>query len=119
MKPFVLFPKTSANVVSTFGTYSPITAFMDDYKKIVGLTPMEGFTAEELEKLMKPRGLRQRKLSLMVCVQRFVVKKLLVQLPSLQHSVRGKLVESAVTVTLTLTDNGYARARLRKEDLHG
>ena len=58
MKPFVLFPKTSANVVSTFGTYSPITAFMDDYKKIVGLTPMEGFTAEELEKLMKPRGLK-------------------------------------------------------------
>ena len=49
MKPFV-FPKTSANVVSTFGT-SPITAFMDDdYRKIVFNTPMEGFTADELEK---------------------------------------------------------------------
>ena len=58
MKPFVLFPKTSANVVSTFGTYSPITAFMDDYRKIVFNTPMEGFTADELEKLMKPRGLK-------------------------------------------------------------
>lgn len=58
MKPFVLFPKTSANVVSTFGTYSPITAFMDDYKKIVFNTPMEGFTADELEKLMVPRGLK-------------------------------------------------------------
>ena len=58
MKPFVLFPKTSANVVSTFGTYSPITAFMDDYKKIVGTTPMSGFTTEELEKLMVPRGLK-------------------------------------------------------------
>ncbi len=58
MKPFVLFPKTSANVVSTFGTYSPITAFMDDYKKIVFNTPMEGFTADELDKLMTPRGLK-------------------------------------------------------------
>ena len=58
MKPFVLFPKTSANVVSTFGTYSPVTAFMDDYKKIVGTTPMRNFTADELEKLMKPRGLK-------------------------------------------------------------
>ena len=58
MKPFVLFPKTSANVVSTFGTYSPITTFMDDYRKIVGNTPMEGFTKDELDKLMKPRGLK-------------------------------------------------------------
>jgi len=58
MKPFVLFPKTSANVVSTFGTYSPITMFMDDYKKIVMNTPMSGFTADELDKLMTPRGLK-------------------------------------------------------------
>jgi len=58
MKPFVLFPKTSANVVSTFGTYSPVTMFMDDYKKIVLNTPMEGFTADELDKLMTPRGLK-------------------------------------------------------------
>ncbi|AGG91307.1 internal virion protein [Synechococcus phage S-RIP2] len=58
MKPFVLFPKTSANVVSTFGTYSPITMFMDDYKKIVFNTPLEGFTADELDKLMTPRGLK-------------------------------------------------------------
>ena len=58
MKPFVLFPKTSANVVSTFGTYSPVTMFMDDYKKIVGTTKMRDFTAEELEKIMVPRGLK-------------------------------------------------------------
>ena len=58
LKPFVLFPKTSANVVSTFGTYSPVTMFMDDYKKIVGTTKMHNFTADELEKLMKPRGLK-------------------------------------------------------------
>ena len=58
LKPFVLFPKTSANVVSTFGTYSPVTMFMDDYKKIVGTTKMRNFTADELEKLMKPRGLK-------------------------------------------------------------
>ena len=58
MKPFVLFPKTSANVVSTFGTYSPVTIFMDDYKKIIGTTKMHNFTEDELEKLMKPRGLK-------------------------------------------------------------
>lgn len=58
LKPFVLFPKTSANVISTFGTYSPVTMFMDDYKKIVGTTKMHNFTADELEKLMKPRGLK-------------------------------------------------------------
>ena len=58
MKPFVLFPKTSANVVATFGSYSPVGMFIGDYKKIVSNTPMTGFTADELKKLMEPRGLK-------------------------------------------------------------
>ena len=57
MRPFVMFPKTSANVVARFGDYSPITLFMDDYSKLVQNVPPTGFTFEEIQEIMIARGL--------------------------------------------------------------
>ena len=61
LKPFIFFPKTSANVVARFGDLNPIPGvnkFIDDYAKIVENVPMRGFTQDELNEIMLPRGLK-------------------------------------------------------------
>ena len=57
LRPFVMFPRTSANVLYQFGVHSPITAFVGDYRKLVQNKPLREFTEDELKRILEPRGL--------------------------------------------------------------
>jgi len=64
MKMFILFPRTQASVISVFGQHSPITAFIGDYKKLVLPYGYADMTQQEIEAVLKPRGLKGTKAEL-------------------------------------------------------
>ncbi len=57
MKMHVLFPRTLASAMTAFGERSPITLFMNDYRKLVLPRGYKDFTQEEIASIMIPRGL--------------------------------------------------------------
>ena len=57
MKSFIFFPRTLASAVSAFGERSPITLFMNDYRKLVLPYGYKDFTQEEVASIMSARGL--------------------------------------------------------------
>lgn len=64
MKMFIMFPRTQASVISQFGQHSPITAFIGDYKKLVLPYGYRDMTTQEIEAVLKPRGLEGTKAEL-------------------------------------------------------
>lgn len=57
MKTHIFFPRTLASAVSAFGERSPITLFMNDYRKLVLPYGYKDFTQEEIASIMSARGL--------------------------------------------------------------
>jgi hypothetical protein len=57
MKMHILFPRTLASAMTAFGERSPITLFMNDYRKLVLPRGYKDFTQEEVASIMIPRGL--------------------------------------------------------------
>ena len=57
MKMHILFPRTLASAMTAFGERSPITLFMNDYRKLVVPRGYKDFTQEEIASIMIPRGL--------------------------------------------------------------
>ena len=57
MRPFLLFPRTQANVVRQFIQHSPVNAFMKDYKKLIQNVPARDFTNKEIEEILTTRGI--------------------------------------------------------------
>ncbi len=57
MKMHILFPRTLASAMTAFGERSPITLFMNDYRKLVLPRGYKDFTQEEIASIMIPRGL--------------------------------------------------------------
>ena len=57
MRPFLLFPRTQANVVRQFIQHTPVNAFMKDYKKLIQNVPARDFTNKEVEEILTARGI--------------------------------------------------------------
>jgi hypothetical protein len=57
MRPFLLFPRTQANVVRQFIQHTPVNAFMKDYKKLIQNVPARDFTNKEIEEILTSRGM--------------------------------------------------------------
>ena len=60
MKTQILFPRAMANVVSLFGKFSPVTAFIGDYKTLVRPGGLDNLPAEAVQKIMQQHGLKNR-----------------------------------------------------------
>jgi len=57
LKTHLLFPRSLASAMTGFGERSPITLFMNDYRKLVMGGGYEKFSQEEIAAIMTPRGL--------------------------------------------------------------
>jgi len=55
MKPFLMFPRTSANMITMTNKFSPISLFLEDYNKLA--LPGQKFTADEIERILQSKGL--------------------------------------------------------------
>ena len=61
-KPFLMFPRTSANMIAMTNKYSPISLFMDDVNKLAGYNKQ--FTAEEVVDIMTSRGFKPEEITM-------------------------------------------------------
>jgi len=58
-RAFIMFPRTTANVIDTFGRWSPIGAFSSDYRKLrgpLGLKKIEEFSQDEIVEFLISKG---------------------------------------------------------------
>ena len=56
LKPFLMFPKTSLNVMRFTDTHSPFSMFVRDYNKIA-YKPRHAFTREEISEILQSKGI--------------------------------------------------------------
>lgn len=56
LKPFMLFPRTSANVVGIADTFAPWSVFQQDINKLA-YKKLDEFTTDEVVQILKTRGL--------------------------------------------------------------
>ena len=56
IKPFFLFPRTSANMVAMFNKYSPVSAFAGDVNKLALPIPSSKFTKTQIQETLASRG---------------------------------------------------------------
>jgi hypothetical protein len=58
IKPHFLFPRTSANILQTFGRYSPMGVFSGEYQKLFGFNGMrtiDSFSPTEIKEILDSR----------------------------------------------------------------
>ena len=55
MKPFLMFPRTSANMITMTNKFSPISIFLEDYNKLA--LPGQKFTADDIKRILESKGL--------------------------------------------------------------
>jgi hypothetical protein len=56
MKPFLMFPRTSVNILDMANKHSPISIFAKEYNEIA-YKPLSNFTIDEVESILTKRGL--------------------------------------------------------------
>lgn len=56
MKPFLMFPRTSMNILDMANKHSPISLFVKEYNEIA-YKPLSNFTVDEVESILTKRGL--------------------------------------------------------------
>lgn len=56
LKPFLMFPKTSLNVMRFTDTHSPFSMFVRDYNKIA-YKPRHAFTRQEINEILQSKGI--------------------------------------------------------------
>ena len=57
LKPFMLFPRTSANMLSMVNKHSPVGIFAADYNKMA-YRPRDSFSADEIRNILEERGIK-------------------------------------------------------------
>lgn len=57
MKPFVMFPRTSANMIAITNKYAPYSIFMKEYNKIA-YDRLKNFTVDEIEGILQSKGIK-------------------------------------------------------------
>ena len=55
VKPFLMFPRTSANMIAMANKFSPISVFMDDVNKLAN--PFAKHTREEIQEILTSKGI--------------------------------------------------------------
>lgn len=55
VKPFLMFPRTSANMISMANKFAPISVFMDDVNKLAN--PLAKYTEEEMASILTSKGI--------------------------------------------------------------
>ena len=55
VKPFLMFPRTSANMIAMANKFAPISVFMDDVNKLAN--PFAKHTTEEIEQILTAKGI--------------------------------------------------------------
>lgn len=56
MKPFLMFPRTSVNILDMANKHSPISIFAKEYNEIA-YKPLSNFTIDEVQEILTKRGL--------------------------------------------------------------
>ena len=56
IKPFLMFPRTSANIIAMANKHSPVSVFLKDYNRLA--LPGNNFTGEEIAEILESRGLK-------------------------------------------------------------
>jgi len=56
MKPFLMFPRTSVNILDMANKHSPISIFAKEYNEIA-YKPLSNFTVDEVQEILTKRGL--------------------------------------------------------------
>ena len=56
MKPFLMFPRTSVNILDMANKHSPYSVFAKEYNEIA-YKPLSNFTIDEIESILTKRGL--------------------------------------------------------------
>ena len=98
LKPFMMFPKTSINVMRFADTHSPVTIFARDYNDIA-LKKRSSFSKADFERILNDRGLLKRD---GFDEQRFA---------TLQAEIRGRKAIGSLAImgTINLFLNGRIR----------
>ena len=114
-KPFLMFPRTSANIIDTFGKYSPAGILSKDYKKMwgpFGQKKLTDFGPEEIKEILESRG--------QVFDETYLQK-----FRTIRHEVKGKVALGTIFTMLAVNaavggrihGNGhYNKARQRVRD---
>jgi len=55
MKPFLMFPRTSANMITMTNKFSPLSLFLEDYNKLA--LPGQRFTYDDKVRILESKGL--------------------------------------------------------------
>jgi hypothetical protein len=55
VKPFLMFPRTSANMIAMANKFSPVSIFMDDVNKLAN--PFAKHTREEIQEILTSKGI--------------------------------------------------------------
>jgi len=55
MKPFLMFPRTSANMITMTNKFSPVSIFLEDYNKLA--LPGQRFAPEDIKRILESKGL--------------------------------------------------------------
>ena len=56
LKPFLMFPRTSANMISITNKYAPWSIFMKDYNKLA-YGRLDSFTTDEVRNILQSKGI--------------------------------------------------------------
>ena len=84
VKPFLMFPRTSANMIAMANKFAPISVFMDDVNKLAN--PLAKFTNEEMAEILTSKG---------IPVDRYAYQNF----EALKAEIRGRKAIGTLTVT--------------------
>ena len=84
VKPFLMFPRTSANMIAMANKFAPISVFMDDVNKLAN--PLAKYTSEEMAEILTSKG---------IPVDEFAYQNF----QALKAEVRGRKAIGTLTVT--------------------
>ena len=112
-RSFIWFPKTTANVIDTFGKWSPAGILSSDYQKLwgpVGNKKLADFTTEEITSILKSKGKP---------IDEFALDTF----ETLRYEVKGKAAIGALMTTLAFfgatndrcTGNGHYNKAIQRQ----
>jgi hypothetical protein len=114
MKPFLMFPRTSVNILDMANKHSPISIFAKEYNQIA-YKPLSNFTGDEIKEILETRGIKVAS-----------DEEMMDQFATLRAEVRGRKAIGTITMMTAgamflnggLRGNGHydkERNRVRQE----
>ena len=114
VRPFIMFPRTTANIIDAFGKWSPAGILSQDYQRMFGPSgnrPIDSFSIDEIKSILQDKG-------------RIFDENFMETFTMLRHEVKGKAAIGSFFATSAFfaamndrcTGNGHydpARQRVR------